>query len=216
LSRDRNVRAHELSGIVSTASALDITGRAAGNTVGLSSRDRNGCAPKLSGIFGVASTLDINGRAVGNTVILSSWDGNSHAPELSGTADALDIISRVEGHGYHVRPARPLRHSTHYTPASGGDGYGRAPELSGTVEAVGTLDINGRAASNATGLWSRDENDRAPELSRTVQVEGALDINGGVEGHGCHVRPTQPLRHSTHFMPASCGDSETGEGSDGD
>jgi hypothetical protein len=71
---------------------------------------------------------------------------------LSGTADALDINGRVEGHGCHVRPARPLGHSTHCMPATGGDGYGRAPELFGTIEVAGALDINGRATGNAPSL----------------------------------------------------------------
>jgi hypothetical protein len=47
-------------------------------------------------------------------------------------------------------------------------------------------------------------------LSGTVQAAGALDINGRVEGHGCHVRPTRPLRQSTHCTPASGGDGEMG------
>jgi hypothetical protein len=101
------------------------------------------------------------------------------------------------------------RHSTYCMPASGGDGHGRAPELSGRVEAADTLDINGRAAGNAAGLWSRDGNGRAPELSGIVNAAGALDINGGVEGHDCHVRPTRPLGHSTHYTLASGGDGET-------
>jgi hypothetical protein len=109
-----------------------------------------------------------------------------------------------------VQPARPLGHSTHCTPASGGDGYGLAPELCGLVKAAGTLDINGRAASTATGLWSRDGNNRAPKLSRTVQAAGSLDINVGVEGHDCDVRPTRPLEHSAHCTPASGYDGETG------
>jgi hypothetical protein len=130
--------------------------------------------------------------------------------ELSGTVDALDINGVVEVHGFYVRLARPLRHSTHCTPASGGNGYGRAPKHSGTVEATGTLDINGRGAGNAPGLWSRDRNDRVPELFGTVQAMSALDINCGVEGHDCHVRPTRHLGHLTHCIPAFGGDSETG------
>jgi hypothetical protein len=136
-------------------------------------------------------------------------DGNSRAPELSRTSVALDINDRVEGNGCHLRLARPLRHSTHCMSGSGGDGYGRAPELSWIVEAAGALDINARAAGNATGLCSRDGNNRVPELYGTVQAAGALDINGGVEGHGCHVRPTRPLGHSTHYTPASGGDGLT-------
>jgi hypothetical protein len=98
----------------------------------------------------VVGVLDINGRAASNAADLSSRDGNSRVPELLGTADALDINGEVEGHGCHVRPARPLRHSTHCPPAFGGDEYGHAPELSGTVEAAGALDINGRATGNTT------------------------------------------------------------------
>jgi hypothetical protein len=81
--------------------------------------------------------------------------------------------------------------------ASGGKRYSRAHEFSGTFEVAGTLDINGQAAGNAAGRWSRDGNGRAPELFRTVDTTGALDINGRVEGHGRHVRPAQPLGHST-------------------
>jgi hypothetical protein len=86
----------------------------------------------------------------------------------------------VEGHDYHVRPARTLRHSTHYTPASGGDGYGRGPELSGIVEAADTLDINGRVAGNTSGLWNSDGNDHGPNLFGIVRAAGEPDINGGV------------------------------------
>jgi hypothetical protein len=140
-----------------------------------------------------------------------SRDGNDCAPELSKTveaADALDINGGVEDHGYHVRPSRPLRHSTHCTPASGGEGYSHAPELPATIEAAGALDTNARAVGNVAGLWSRDGNDRAPELSGIVQAAGTLDINGGVEGHDYHAQQAWPLGHSTHCTPASGGDSE--------
>jgi hypothetical protein len=125
------------------AGALDINGRAAGNTGGLSSKDGNSRALELSGTVGMTGALDINGRAGGNVVVLSSRDGNGRAPELSGMTDALDINGGLEGHGCHVRPAHPLGHSSHYTPAFGGDGYDRALELSGIVEVAGALDING-------------------------------------------------------------------------
>jgi hypothetical protein len=73
----------------------------------------------------------------------------------------------------------------------------------GTADA---LDINGQAAGNTAGLSSRDRNGRVPQLSKTVDATGALDINSGVDSHASHVRPTWPLGHSTHYMPASGGD----------
>jgi hypothetical protein len=76
------------------AGALDINGRAAGNTADLSSRDGNDCAPEHSGTVGVAGALHINGRAASNAVSLLSKDMNIHFPKLSGTvsaAGALDI-----------------------------------------------------------------------------------------------------------------------------
>jgi hypothetical protein len=113
-----------IKGVASPSSRNEsnIGGRVASNAAGLSSRDRNIHAPELSGTVSAVGALDINGRAAGNAAGLSSRDGNGRAPELFGTADALDINGEVEGHGCHVRPARPLGHSTHYTPASGGDG----------------------------------------------------------------------------------------------
>jgi hypothetical protein len=50
---------------------------------------------------------------------------------------------------------------------------------------------------------ARTGNDRAPELSGIVSTTGALDISSGVDSHENHMRPAQPLGHSTHCMLAS-------------
>jgi hypothetical protein len=116
-----------------------------------SSGDGYDRAPELSKVVEAAGALDINGQTTSNATGLWSKDRNDRAPELSGTvqaAGALNINGGVEGHDCHVRPTRPLKHSTDCMPASCGnaaelssrDGNGRAPELSGTAN---TLDTNG-------------------------------------------------------------------------